>query len=144
MSYQCPLCIIDPFNHSLVKITEINNIIYYYTCPAQAKLYYDVNSIINHYNGVLSEIPSDKKWIWIFDSSNFSFTHFIQFNVGIELAKLISFKFSHNLNKIIVINPTIYTSSTYNIIYPFLNSKLKSIIDFNKVYKTSQEIINNY
>jgi hypothetical protein len=144
MSYQCPLCLIDPFSHSLAKIAEINNIIYFYTCPSQAKLYYDVNSIIQHYDGVLSEIPYDKEWIWTFDSSNFGFTHFIQFSVGIELAKLISNKFSHNLNKIIIINPTFYTSSTYNIVYPFLNTKLKSIIEFNTNYKTAEEVIKHF
>jgi hypothetical protein len=90
MSYKCPFCAIDADSHSLVKIKETTSIVYFYTCPANAKLYYDMPSIINHYNGVLSEIPQDKYWIWIFDSSNFGFKHFIQFRVGIELAKLIS------------------------------------------------------
>lgn len=143
MPYQCPLCILDPLSHSLNKLTEIDNIIYFYTCPSQAKLYYDANSIIKHYDGILSEIPNNKKWVWIFDSTNFGFKHFSQINVGIELAKLISSKFSGNLQKIIIINPTIYVSSTYRIIYPFLNEKLKSIIDFNSNYKTSQEVLSN-
>jgi hypothetical protein len=138
MVYQCPLCFLDPFSHSLTKVKQTNNITYFYTCPADAKLYYDVDSIIAHYNGVLSEV---KEWIWIFDSNNFGFKHFIQINVGIELAKLISSKFSKNLLKIIVINPTFYTSSTYNIIYPFLNDKLKSIIEFNYNYKSYKELL---
>jgi hypothetical protein len=66
MTYICPLCEIEPLSHSLSKIEETNNVIYYYTCPSKAKLYYDAESIINHYNGVLSEIPCNKKWIWIF------------------------------------------------------------------------------
>lgn len=144
MSYQCPLCYIDPSSHSLVKLHENNNILYFYTCPAQAKLYYDVDSIIHHYNGVLSDIPSTKEWIWIFDSSNFGFIHFSQFKVGIELTKLISSKFSYNLKKIIIINPTFYTSSTYNVVYPFLDNKLKSIIEFNNNYKTTEELFSYY
>jgi len=143
MGFQCPLCLLDPLSHSLIKIKETNDIIYFYTCPSQAKLYFDVDSIIKHYDGVLSEIPTNKKWIWIFDSKDFNFKHFIQVNVGIELAKLISSKFSHNLKEIIIINPTFYISSTYNIIYLFLNEKLRSIIEFNSQYKTSHDIINN-
>jgi hypothetical protein len=143
MGFQCPLCLLDPLSHSLIKLKEINDVIYFYTCPSQAKLYFDVDSIIKHYDGVLSEIPTNKKWIWIFDSYNFNFKHFIQINVGIELAKLISSKFSSNLNQIIIINPTFYTSSTYNIIYPFLNEKLRHIIQFNSQYKSSDEILEN-
>ena len=56
MNYSCPLCRIDPSNHSLTKIKENENIIYYYSCPSQAKLYFDTNGIINHYNVILSEI----------------------------------------------------------------------------------------
>ena len=131
MNYSCPLCRIDPSNHSLTKIKENENIIYYYSCPSQAKLYFDTNGIINHYNGILSEIPKNKKWIWIFDSKDFGFKHFIQINLGIELAKLISNKFSNNLLKIIIINPTIYILSTYNILKPFLTKEINNIITFN-------------
>jgi hypothetical protein len=110
---------------------ETNELIYYYTCPSKAILYHDVNGIINHYDGVLSEIPENKEWIWIFDSKNFGFKHAIQTNVAIELARLISNKFSKNLKKIIIINPTLYVSMTYDLIIPFLNKKLKNIIEIN-------------
>ena len=144
MNYICPLCSIDPLNHSLKKLKETNNVVYYYSCPSEAKLYFDTNGIINHYTGVLSEIPENKKWIWIFDSKNFDFKHFIQINVGIELAKLISSKFSKNLFKILVINPTFYILSTYNILYPFLKKEVNDIIifknsvtdnEFNKLFE---------
>lgn len=141
MSYVCPLCIIDPSNHSLTKLKEINNIIYYYSCPSEAKLYFDTNGIINHYNGILSEIPENKKWIWIFDSKNFELKHFIQINLAIELAKLITSKFSKNLLKIIIINPTFYILSTYNILLPFLTKDIKDIIIFKNEYKEINEIL---
>ena len=140
MNYQCPLCSIYPNAHSLIKIKEIDDIVYLYSCPAQAKLYFDVDGIIKHYDGVLSEIPTNKQWIWIFDSKEFDFKHFIQINVGIQLAKLISSKFSYNLTKIIIINPTFYISSTYNVIYPFLNEKMKTIIQFTQ-YKSSIDVL---
>lgn len=139
--YKCPLCLIDPLNHSLNKLFENDKEVYYYSCPSNAKLYYDANSIINHYTGELSEISPNKEWIWICDSINFGFKHFIQYDVGIELAKLISLNFSKNLKKIIIINPTIYISSTYTIIKPFLNEKVKNLIEFKYDAINAFEII---
>jgi hypothetical protein len=140
MSYECPLCKLQPFSHSLTKLSEKKGIIYYYTCPSQAILYYDVNSIINHYDGVLSEIPENKDWIWIFDSLGFSFIHAMQTKVATELAKLISTKFSKNLKKIIIINPTFYIRLTHKMILPFLNNKVRDIIEINYKIKRSDEI----
>ena len=143
MKYTCPFCALDPLSHSLMEITEYNNTIYYYTCPSKAKLYFDVKSIINHYDGVLSEIPENIQWVWIFDSADFNMKHFLQIEVGIELAKLISSKFSGNLQKIIIINPNIYISSVYKLVYPFMNEKLRSIIELNYVFKTSKDVTAN-
>jgi hypothetical protein len=143
MKYICPLCAVDPLSHSLNEVFVKDNLKYYYTCPSKAKLYYDSKSIINHYEGVLSEIPENMSWIWIFDGSDFNFNHFLQMEVGIQLAKLISSKFSYNLEKIIIINPTNYISFTYEIIKPFLNKKMKSIIELNYNFNSFNEIISN-
>jgi len=70
MTYTCPLCKLLPSSHSLRKVLEKKEIIYYYTCPSQAILYYDTEGIVNHYNGVLSDTEG-KDWIWIFDSLDF-------------------------------------------------------------------------
>lgn len=131
MPYICPLCSLDPLNHSLVKIKETNDTIIFYSCPSKAKLYFDCEGIINHYNGVLSEMNPNKKWIWIFDSDGFNFKHFIQIEVGIQLAKLITNKFSNNLSNIIIVNPTIYISLVYNIITPFLSDHVNQVVVFN-------------
>jgi len=141
MNYKCPLCELMPSSHSLKKILEKKDIIYYYTCPSQAILYYDVNGIINHYDGVLSEMPENKKWIWIFDSLDFNFIHATQINVAIELAKLISNKFYKNLEKIIIINPTFYITITHKMVIPFLNNKIKDIIEINYELGSVEEII---
>ena len=141
MKYTCPLCSIDPLSHSLSELYEKNNIIYYYTCPSKAKMYFDTEGIIKHYNGVLSEIPENKKWIWIFDGIKFDLKHFFQIEVAIELAKLISSKFSEKLQKIIIINPNFYIKTVYNIIYPFLNTKMKSIVEVNYELKSVDELI---
>jgi hypothetical protein len=120
---------------------EKKGIMYYYTCPSQATLYYDVNGIIDHYNGVLSEIPENKDWVWVFDSLGFSLIHAMQTKVAIELAKLISNKFSKNLKKIIIINPTFYIKITHKILIPFLNEKVKNIIEMNYENNKPEEII---
>ena len=141
MVYTCPICSLNPRAHSLTEVMEKDNTLYYYTCPSKADLYFDATSIINHYSGVLSEIAENKQWVWVFDSSDFGLKHFLEMQVAIELAKLISSKFSKNLKKIIIINPTFYVSSTYNIIRPFLNEKLKSIIEINTDYKLVSDVV---
>ena len=141
MRYICPVCKILPSSHSLTQVLEKKGIIYYYTCPSQAILYYDVNGIINHYDGVLSEIPENKEWVWIFDSLGFSIKHVMQTRVAIELAKLISSKFSKNLKKIIIINPTFYITITHKMLMPFLNNKIRDIIKINYESKCAEEVI---
>ena len=140
MQYTCPLCKLLPSSHSLTKVSEKTEIIYYYTCPSQAILYYDVKGIVNHYDGVLSEMPENKEWIWIFDSLGFGLKHAMQTNVAIELAKLISNKFSKNLKKIIIINPTFYITIIHKMIMPFLNNKVRDIIEINYETKCAEEI----
>ena len=141
MAYICGLCSLDPTSHSLTNLLEKDNTIYYYTCPSKARLYFDTYSIISHYDGALSEIPKSKQWVWIFDGDGFSFKHFLQIDVAIELAKLITKKFSDNLKKIIIINPTFYISSVHNIIKPFLNKKILSIIEINYDILSADDIL---
>ena len=141
MKYNCPLCVVDPYNHSLKKLGMRENTYIYYTCPSKAKMYNDTEGILNHYDGVLSEIPEDKDWIWIFDSFDFGLKHFIQIDIGIGLAKLITNKFSHNLKKIIIINPTFYISSTYNIVRIFLSERIRDIVEFNYQHKSETNLL---
>ena len=141
MVYTCPLCLLDPLSHSLTNFLEKDNTYYFYTCPAKSKLYYDTNSIIDHYNGVLSDIPKNKKWIWVLDVMGFGFNHFLQIEVAKELSKLISSKFSENLEKILIINPSGYVSAVYAIVKPFLNNKVKSIIEINHEIKSIDDIL---
>lgn len=143
MRYECHLCAMDPYNHSLKKLAVRGNTYIYYACPSQAKMYKDVEGILNHYEGVLSEIPQDKKWVWIFDSFDFNLNHFLQIDVGIGLAKLITNKFSHNLEKIIIINPNFYISTTYRIVKIFLNEDTKNMVEFNYDFKSATDVLNN-
>ena len=140
MSYSCPTCNIQPSSHSLTKVLETDKIICFYTCPSNAILYHDVSGIINHYTGVLSEIPENKEWVWIFDGLKFGMVHAVQTTVAIELVKLITQKFSNNLKKIIIINPTFYVTITHDLLLPFLNKKIKSIIEINHKPLSLEEI----
>ena len=124
--YICKICQEDPTSHSLKNMGTRDNITYFYTCPAKATKYNDTEGIIAHYDGILSE--NTNKWSWIFDCDGFNAKHLLEINVGIQLAKLITNKFSHNLDKIIVINKTWHVKVVLDLIYPFLNSYMKSII----------------
>jgi hypothetical protein len=141
MGYVCPLCTIDPSNHSLVKLRETDNTVIFYSCPSQAKLYFDCEGIINHYDGILSEIPKNKKWVWVFDSFGFNFNHFMQINVGIQLTKLITHKFSDNLLNIIIINPTIYISLTYKTLKYFLSNRINEVIIFDNNHTSLDNVL---
>lgn len=141
MKYECPICKLLPRSHSLTKVLENEDIIYFYSCPSQAILYYDVDGIVKHYTGVLSEIPVTKAWVWIFDSLGFGLTHAMQTTVAIELAKLISNNFSTNLNKIIIINPTMFVSVTHKLIMPFMNQKIREIIEINHESTSAEQVI---
>jgi hypothetical protein len=127
----CPLCKINPKNHSLTFLGEENNILIYYTCPSEALLYFDTQGIIYHYDLVLSQIPDNKEWIWIFDAKNYGMKHMMHPETGIEIAKLISKKYSKNLKSILIKNYSSYVPKIYTIVKPFLNKKIKDIIRFN-------------
>ena len=103
-----------------------NNITYYYTCPAEATKQYDTEGILNHYESMLS--INKNKWAWIFDCKGFSTKHLLEIKVGIELAKLITNKYSNSLEQIVIINKNIYINTIIALIYPFLNDTIKNKI----------------
>jgi hypothetical protein len=138
MPYTCKICDNDPSSHSLKNIGTIDSITYYYTCPAKATKYNDVVGITEHYDGVLSE--NTNRWIWVFDCNKFSAKHLLEINVGIQLAKLISTKFSSTLDSIIIINPTWHILVVMRIVNPFLNSHMKSIIKISGKIDTLSKI----
>lgn len=129
MVYHCPICRDDPTSHSLRKTRETSDCVYYYTCPAQASKYNDVEGIMNHYRGVLSEIPSDKEWVWVFDASGFGMKHAMEFTLARRMATLITEEFGHSLRKIYVVRPTTFISITMNVVWPFLTTRIQNLIE---------------
>jgi hypothetical protein len=125
----CPICEKEPESHSFVELShnsETRTRIFY-TCPAAAKKYDDYEGILVHYDGILSEC-GDAPWIWVFDAKGFSTKHLLEIRVGIGLAKLITTKYSHNLEKICVINANRYIFMAHHIIKNFLPQKVNDSI----------------
>jgi hypothetical protein len=127
--YECPTCKLDPTSHSLRKIKETTHTVIFYTCPSQATKYNDIEGILSHYRGVLSEIPQHKQWIWVFDGHGFTLSHAMEVTLASKMATLIMNQFSHNLRKIKVIRPTSFISITLNIVLPFLSQRVRSLIE---------------
>lgn len=126
ITYICPYCFDDPSSHSFKYLGIYNSIYYMYTCPERATLYYDCESILQHYTGVLQNIQG-LQWIWFFDATNFSHKHYFQVNVSIALAKLLSNpRYSNNLCCILIYNPTWHLELTLNMIKPFLSTSIKN------------------
>jgi hypothetical protein len=126
----CPLCALNPKNHSLKFLKEDDNVIYFYSCPGDAIMYFDVEGIVFHYDQVFSQIPRDKEWVWIFDASGFGLKHVMTPQVGKRLAQLITEKYGDNLKEVLVYGFSSYVSTIYHIIKPFLSDKIQKIVFF--------------
>ena len=120
----CPICIKEPNSHSFRKIS--NNT--FYTCPAQASKYNDTEGILNHYRLYL-EKHGPNPWIWIFDSKGFELKHMLDLKTAYGIVSLLNEKYGNHLQKIIIINPTWHIHSILDIISPFLNKEIQSLIE---------------
>ena len=128
--YDCPVCKADHTSHSLAKLLESDEIVYYYTCPAKATKYSDREGILAHYDGELTQ-KGNKPWVWVFDCAGFDMRHAVEFRLAIDMAKLISQTHGDSLTKICIINPTWHIQITINAIWPFLSSHIRSIIIYD-------------
>jgi hypothetical protein len=124
--FVCEICKQDPTSHSFTILKKDVDITYFYTKPSIATKYYDADGIVYHYDGVLSE--NNSNWIWVFDGEGYITKHLLEFKVGFKLAHLITTKHSHNLQKIIIINPTWQLKTVLEMLKPFLSKRIKSLI----------------
>ena len=138
MNYECSICKNEPNSHSFELIDYNDQTYFFYTCPAKAIKYYDCSGILQHYDGYLNQMTENTKWVWIFDANDFEIKHLLEVNVAIELAKLITNKYSKNLEKICIINPNWYIYSMTSIVWPFLSKKVRDLI----IYDSEKYIIN--
>jgi hypothetical protein len=128
--YECPVCKADPTSHSLAKLTETDDVVYYYTCPAKASKYNDRDGILSHYDGEL-RCKGTKPWVWIFDCTGFDMRHAMEIRLAIDMAKLITQSHGDSLVNVCVINPTIFIHIIVNAIWPFLSNHIRSIIVYD-------------
>lgn len=128
--YECPICKADPTSHSLAKLTETADMVYYYTCPAKASKYNDRDGILSHYDGELTS-KGTKPWIWVFDCTGFDMRHAMEIRLAIDMAKLITQSHGDSLVNVCIINPTIFIHIIVNAIWPFLSAHIRSIIVYD-------------
>ena len=112
--YKCPLCAQDPTSHSFREVSPG----VFYTKPAEASRYWDRESIITHYDGMLSQHKGP--WIWIFDAKGFSLRHLVEVDVAIAVTKLVM-KYSETLEEIQVVNSSWIVGVALHIVRPFVN-----------------------
>ena len=127
--YECPVCARDPTSHSLKQTAPG----VFYTKPAEATKYWDVDGILEHYDGVLG--AHEGAWNWIFDAEGFSMKHLFEIDVAVGIARLITQKYSTHLQGIQIINPSWIINMTLHIVRPFLSKRVLDLIHVNQVLK---------
>jgi hypothetical protein len=126
----CEACAQNSKSHSFKQLFELNNVVTFYTCPADAELYKDTEGILKHYRAQLNTIKG-KKWRWIFDCRGFTMEHALQIKTATELAKLISEQSSF-IEEIQIINSTWTIQTTLFIVKPFLSNHIRNILHISK------------
>lgn len=128
----CKKCAADPTSHSYKKVTEKNGVSIYYSHPATAKLYDDMDGIIEHVDRIMSTNGS-KKWICIFNGEGFGVKHTMEFTMGVKLAELLTNKYGDTLQEMKIINPTWYITYALKIVHatvkPSIVEKIKVLDD---------------
>lgn len=140
----CKICALQPGSHSFREIERENEILFFYTKPAEAILYNDTQGILHHYSNMLVSIK-EAKWSWIFDMNSFGITHLLNPYLCYSLAILIG-KFSKTLQNIFIINPNPYLSQLLILVMPFvpttMREKIKTIKNLEKTEEISENIKN--
>lgn len=115
---KCEACETDPTSHSFSKLCEVNNVVTFYTKPADASKYNDVVGVVHHFDILLSHYSS-KHWKWIIDAEGFSMRHAMETGVARGILKLIQQKYGDNLDSIVVTNTNKAVQIAFRAIAPF-------------------------
>ena len=122
----CPKCYNTPLSHSFRLLNTSLNIPVFYTDAGEAKDYSDSDGILSHYENML-KMYGNKEWIWVFNCDNLELKHSLELNTSRRIAKLIAEKY-YNIKKIYVLKPNFIFNIILNIVYPFLDDKIKDLI----------------
>ena len=120
----CSICREVPGSHSFVKLSEENGVSFYYTCPAKASRYDDLEGIELHYREELSKLEGNR-WVWILDGAGFDMKHAMELRVGIAIAKILE---EYGVEKVYVMNRSIYVEIIRLGLWLLLSEELKSKI----------------
>jgi hypothetical protein len=126
----CKICDAEPGSHSFMKMAKQGTTTFFYTCPSEAKKYWDTKGILEHISESLRENDGEH-WIWIVDADGFEIKHSIQISTAIGIVKILSEQ-GDSLKEIRIINPNRFISILYNAIYPFMTTSFKSKIQWIK------------
>jgi hypothetical protein len=121
MSNICQICKKNPKAHSFHKLYEHKKISFFYTNPAEAEKYDDVDGIIKHMDNMLKQ-QAKNKWAWIFDAQGFECKHMIQLNLTKRIIDLISKSHSSNLEYIHIKNVNSTIKQFFHTIKPLINN----------------------
>jgi hypothetical protein len=128
----CGVCSTDPSSYVLRKVADKGSYTVFYTHPSKVKTVFCPDDIIRHYSHRLQE-NGQKKWVWVFDGSQFDTDHIMELKTGQGIAELLAGPFGDLLLEIKVINPTIHLKVLLKVIQPFMTdvliSKLKVMDD---------------
>lgn len=124
----CPICAIDASSHSFDLLYHMDNVLVFYSCPANATKYNDTDGILTHFKLALDFYKCcENNWEWIFDFKGFELKHIMEIRTAIGIAGIIN-NYSKYLTKIRIINMNRYTHTMMKIVMPFLNKDVQSKI----------------
>lgn len=123
MAVSCKICSTDPTSYVLRRVAEKATHSVFYTHPSKVKTTFCPDDIIAHYHHRLHE-NGPKKWVWVFDGSQFDTDHIMELKTGQGIAELLAGPFGDLLAEIKVINPTIHLKVLLKVIQPFMTDVL--------------------
>ena len=122
----CEKCYKNPKSHSFRLLKSNLNIPVFYTSPGEAEDYADSDAILNHYDNMLN-LHGKNQWIWVFNCNKLELKHSLEFNTARRVAILISQKYN-NIKQIYILNSNFMFNTILNIVWPFLDDKIKDLI----------------
>jgi hypothetical protein len=103
----CPYCNTYGVNthsfHEIGRTSKFGKIMY--TCAADCTDYSNTKAITTHIANYL-EAEKLVPWTWVFDCRGIKTKHTLQIDLAINITRLIQDKYSENLQKIYILNPT--------------------------------------
>ena len=123
----CDKCFINPKAHSFkILNTSVKDATVFYTCPGEAEEYEDFKSVLIHYENML-KLTTTEEWIMVLDCDKLNIKHSLEFNTAKHIAELINTKYN-NVRQIYIINCNNIINIILNLIWPFIDSKIKNLI----------------